>query len=674
MVNAIGDSDDSYDRSEEVLLPNNSSASVSNAEKPSFAIKANLPSNLNNLSNFASVKKTSILKPSIKGDTSKKKNPNTILFSLASVACGKGIAKKPPSKTDECKDTSKIDPDNSKNGIEQVDESPCNVSELQKNISAPHISTTVTPLKTSTVLSSSSSSTATTVATSLSAATKQVSSGFPVIAPKITTASAAISSASYTTINSLINSNSAFPNQLVIVNPVGLDQNSLNSKQNILTSGQNIILSLGSPGQNTVPTVSQSHNTVAVGDKKTSIVSNSKEVKRDTPKITSSPIVSPAVSKSGVSSIISTTSSTVPVTLKSGLNSSPVILSSLPIGSTFMSVNNSLIPIATPSGTFLPTSLPPNIVLTPVVPSTNSTQKTISSVTNSVNASIPSIQSRITPSSTVAITVSSIVKEPVYSSSAVKQMSHIAASNAMPISSASSHKTYSKKQSRLVPTTVSDRMSPLKNINKFMTSTPMKSNSILTSKNTRESEIELINKNVASIINRLEDDVPSNTETSLNSNSSVFPTISVSSVSSPKSRARKRITTPKVKSFRVNDVTITPVLSSPGNTKVVDSQLNLAPISSTTITSQPKDTKNSQSLLFESSGDVYMLEPVENDTVQAKQRAGLEISKKKVCYPVYLINSTFRSFIVKLFIAYRHGFQDLFYYYYLFLSIIHYKY
>lgn len=626
MVNAIADSDDSYDRSEDMLVSGNSSPSVSNAEKQSFIMKTNSPSNVNNLSNSSSVKKNNATKPSGKADGSKKKNSNTILFSLASVACGKGIAKKPLSKIDENKDSSKTGHENSKNVAEQVDESSVSVSELQRGDSVSQMSVTVAPMKSSPI---HSSTTATTISTSLPGTTKTISSGLPVIAPKITSASTTISSASYATINSLINSNSAYPNQLVIVNPVGMDQNSLNSKQNVLSSGQNILLSLGSPGQNIVPAVSQSINVVSVGDKNAPVVTNSKETKLDSPKVTSASATSPNLSKSTVTS---TASSTVPATAKSGLNNTPVILSSLPIGSTFMSVNNSLIPIATPSGTFLPTSLPPNIVLTPVVPGsshpgTNSTQKTISSVTvtNSVHTTMPSIQSqvRFTPSSTVAITVSSIVKEPVYSSSAVKQVSHIVASNTMPISSASSLKTYSKNQNKSIPTTISGRISPLKNFTKYMTSTPVKSNLKANSINIKESGIgSVVNKNASAFMNKFGSNVPSSSKgNSFLSNSTVLPTVTVSSISSPKNRtsARKRITAVKSKPDKspMNNIT-TSAVSSPGNTKVVNSQLNLAPISSTTVTTKPMDAQDSETLLFESSDGVYTLEH--------------PAKRKKVCY------------------------------------------
>lgn len=632
MVNAIADSDDSYDRSEDMLVSGNSSPSVSNSEKQSFIKKTNSQSNVNNLSNSSCVKKNNAPKPSVKADGSKKKNSNTILFSLASVACGKGIKKKPLSKTDENKDSSKTGHENSKNVTEQVDENSISTPELQSGDSVSQISVTVASMKSSPILSSS---TATTVSTSFTGTAKTTSSGLPVIAPKITSAPTTISSASYATINSLINSNSAYPNQLVIVNPVGMDQNSLNSKQNVLSSGQNILLSLGSPGQNIVPAVSQSINVVSVGDKNVPIVVNSKETKLDSPKVTSSSASSSNLSKSTVTS---TASNTATASVKSGVNNAPVILSSLPIGSTFMSVNNSLIPIATPSGTFLPTSLPPNIVLTPVVPASshpgaNSTQKTISSVTvtNSVHTTMPSIQSqvRFTPSSTVAITVSSIVKQPVYSSSAVKQVSHIVASNTMPISSASSLKTYSKSQNKSLPADISGRISPLKNFTKFMTSTPIKSYSKANSINTKESGIgSAVNKSVPGFMNKFGGNVPSSSKgNSFLSSSTVLPTVTVSSISSPKNRtsARKRITTVKSKSDKssMNNIT-TSAVSSPGNTKVVNSQLSLAPISSTTVTSKPVNAQDSETLLFESSGGVYMLEPVDNGAVPAK--------RKKVCY------------------------------------------
>lgn len=151
-----------------------------------------------------------------------------------------------------------------------------------------------------------------------------------------------------------------------------------------------------------------------------------------------------------------------------------------------------------------------------------------------------------------------------------------------------------------------------------------KANSI----NIKESGIgSVVNKNISAFTNKFGGNVPSSKGNSFLSNSTVLPTVTVSSISSPKNRtsARKRITTVKSKPDKspMNNIS-TSALSSPGNTKVVNSQLNLAPISSTTVTSKPMDAQDSETLLFESSGDVYMLEPVENDTVPAK--------RKKVCY------------------------------------------
>lgn len=671
MVKAISDSGDSFDRSED-LMSENSSDAVLNVDKQPLSSKTNVTPNVNKSSvkashvsnSQSSVKKTSQSCPKV--DSSKKKSINTsMLFSLASVACGKGISKKSTTnKTDENRES-----DTSKNSCENPIESS---TEVQKGDSSSIACEAMTENQTS---KSSSTATAITPSPSSTAVTKTMKSGLQPIAPKT-------SKVSNNSINSLITPNStAFSNQqLVIVNPIGVNQNTIGSTKNVFAAGQNILLSLTpvAPGIapqtiNAVPIVGNkstadtkvtdaetsikiySSDALSVTTKapikngsfdaapatpKSSIKINSSKAAPTTTKTTS--FLPHIVPKSSSSIVASTTSTVTPFTLATGMSNAPVILSSFPVGSTFMSVNNSLIPVATPSGAFLPTTLPPNIVLTPVVPgstmsSVESSLKTTVAGTvlakttpSSVSASLANVQAQLrysTPS-TVAITVSSIIKEPVYTSSAIKHMSNIVTSVALPVpSSAPPVKSYSKNQIRSAPVSLPNQFSTLKNANKVMTSTPLKpKGSVESSSSSR-------------IHNTMAESFISN-----KSMPSVTSSVTVSSASTPKmpGSARKQMNKRAARTKANASTGTIPADKSVVDTKVVNT-LHRTPISSAIVASQQKNLQQSNTFLFQSSGEVYMLEPVENvdDTISTsrsllKSRSGFP--NIKVLHFLYIHN------------------------------------
>lgn len=692
MVNAIADSDDSLDKPECKI--NTNSSSFSPVEKKSF-VKSRISPSVNNMKTSPIANTTPKTKSlqSLKTEFAKKKtsNASSMLFSLASVACGKGISKKSSNKLSAVKNESqsktdlKISVKNNKekesdNSVRTSPKKKFDSTALKKDVSISKTTSTKSISTSTSTISKSSSVPATSKGTTSSIASKSIPSGPLAIAPK----PASLNSNS---ISSLFTGNNVYPNQLVFVNQVGVDQNS--------SPGQNIVFSL--PLGQSLLSAPQSVNQTPLVEE-ISAVENTKLSKSEASEVNTSGVTTKTtkikdlldISKSlsnGTTSIkTTTTTSSAPITLTSGINNTPVLLSSLPVGSTFMSVNNNLIPIATPSGTFLPSSLPPNIVLAPVSSTTTSnTQSGLKTPVSSVGSStsgivlptslppnivLTSVMSTaassqsspkitfspcvgsspgaffptslppnivLTPvfstapsssqttttrvgtfapqtlqtqlrfsSPSTPITVSSIVKEPVYSSSSMKLTSNvITSSTTAPISSTKTPSTSTPKKAKCTasPIAIASPISGLKPSQNFTAITKGK-----------------ISADMTPLFSNIGTDV---TVRKVNNVTSAAHS-SITSTSPPVAKKARKSTSKNVKitassnptvlssSTRTRTVSTAPTTVS---TNVVDSQLNLAPISSTPgVTMMPQQI-NSGTLIFESSGEIFMLEPIESNAV-----------------------------------------------------------
>lgn len=597
-VNALADSGDSLDRNEESLLSDNSDSAILNTEKSILINKTNSTPVLNKVNSSPvsnSTQKIKTLQSFGKFDGSKKKSANTsVLHSLASVACGKGISKKAKLKESKNKDAESQRKEPVSKDVEKSNDSSLCAADKKKDDQES--------LRLDKSTSKESKVTVKNMSTIL-VTNKTSASALPVIAPKIT-------SVAGSAINSLFTTNSSFPNQLVIVNPSGINQNSLTSGQNIFTAGQNIVLSLGSVGQSVSPAITTAQSiSEGFGDVKAGSVSNSTAAKGESSaKASASNALSKSKSSTTDTHTVSNSNSSStksPVVLSSSVNNAPVILSSLPVGSTFMSVNNNLIPIASPSGAFIPTSLPPNIVLTPVgsnpALSKAGSSKSTASSGNIAPATPQNIQPRITATSSIAITVSSVVREPMYTSSVAKHTIKSVTSSSSPVLSASAQKI---SRSKYVPIAMSEsKMSLIKSPITYSRSTKGTSNTGGNKSLSNSAEVDPISPG-------------------LNESLADITTVSVST---PKPSARKRIS----KNIKTKPI-VSEIPSSPNSKISPTKAISIASTPDVTIT--PQLNHKPGTLLFESSGDVFMLEPVENHASLPRITAIGQAIKEKVFF------------------------------------------
>lgn len=592
MVNAIGESDDSFDRSEEFSNP----ASFSAVEKQSF-LKTHSPSSANNTRMSLVAPKSKSLQLTTKPGGEKKKAEN-MFRSLASVACGKGITKKPSNAVNASQKDANTSSVNSLKVPVKHD-----AEKLNKTVSTPvkNKNGSITLLSTSTksIVEPTSAATIAISSASVETAKPKISapkislpkttptlkvspSGPQAIAPKIATMNS-------NTMNSLFPSNSVFPNQLVIVNPVGLDPN---SNPNVASAGQNLVFSLPL-GQNILPATTASQLVTNTLDSPAATVSSIKSSKVVTSSINTSSVSRTSV-KTAVNSIQTVANGTIPtpITMAPNMKNAPVVLSSLPVGSTFMSVNNNLIPIASPSGAFLPTSLPPNIVLTPVVSTMSSTHPT--SQPTSVSSQIVQNQVCFSIPCTPSVTLSSVRREPIYSSTPMKQINSISTpSSISPILSTSpkTSKVPYKGKNKTKAITIAKLLSPSKP-------------SVAPPSSIASTIAPILNKFAAS-------GELSITATQLQKNY--------------ETKAKKRVAKNVAKSTALSSAVKTTAMTESARTVTntvtnsANSQINLAPVNSipnVTIPAEQLNNPNVGTFVFESSGEVFMLEPIENHSVQ----------------------------------------------------------
>lgn len=505
MMNAIGDSGSYFYHSED-SKSENLILGMSDTGKKGFSQKTSITANANKRYSQSFVKKYN--HSSSKTGTSKKKSTNTSkLLSLASVACGKGISiKNSTNKTNENKenDTLKCSNENLTDSLSIA----CEVAS-ENCISFGSLTTAET-----------------------SSSCQVLDNGD----------------------NSLITPNSGFcDEQLVIVNPIEINNSMVNSPDCVFVAGQNALVSnspvtpCNSPGTVAPHTVSAVQ---VVGNKHTDSTANSK-----------------ATSKKRSSDA---TSTMIPVES----------------GNTISNVHS--FKTAVP-GTVLP--------------------KAASSTVVAHRANLQAHAHYSTPSK-VAIIVSSIVKQPVYTS-ATRRTSNAGTAVTQPVwSTAPAVKTYSKHQNKSACATLPCQTSSLKNANRVVTSTALKPEGETTSTTT---------------------DSSSSSKTISNQ---IMPSVTTS-VSAPKisGYAKKQATKEIAGKEHILDDKLAV------DTAVFDI-MNHVPIGLATAPSRHNNIQPG-SVLSESSGEVYMLEPIENDAGDANESNSLwkpksGIAKLKV-HPFFLI-------------------------------------